>query len=109
MIPCLPQAGASISAHIRFYNMEQKNLILVLGLIVALIIIVIYFGFLSGGEVIVAPKAGEKLDLMELQALSGINLDIDFFKNEPFSSLAVYGDIPIIPEPEGRANPFVPY
>lgn len=52
---------------------------------------------------------GEGISLQSIKLLAALKVDFDFLKSEEFSSLAINGDIPIKPQAEGRANPFLPY
>lgn len=97
---------------------RQKKLLMFLGFLVIIIIVIMYFGFFDKGDeeavldsaaILGGVSLPGSVDLINIRAISNINLDLDFLKSENFLALEINGNIPIKPQIEGRENPFVSY
>ena len=99
---------------------KQRELFYVFGLILVVLGVVVYFGFLGGGasfslsagEILVADYNKQQkvagLDNI-LGGLKAVKLDNSFFQNKKFEQLTIFGQLPIVIGPQGRDNPFAPF
>lgn len=96
------------------FDFIKKNIPLVLGILVIVLGLVVYFNFFSGGasEALLASTADTESPLSQdllltLSNLHTIKLDNSIFVDPLFQSLTSFG-VELPPENVGRRNPFLP-
>lgn len=94
-------------------DLLKKNMGLILGLLVVVLALVVYFNFFAGksGELLTSTGGENAVSLDILVALNNLNsikLDSSLFSDPAFLSLTSYG-VELAPESVGRRNPFEPY
>ena len=83
---------------------RQKKLLIILGAIVLVAAVILYWGFFSEPKVTVSPEeAGPAVKI------PGIKLDLSVLENSWLKEAKSYGDLPVKAEVTGRTNPFIPY
>jgi hypothetical protein len=93
-------------------DLIKKNMGVVLGLLLVILGVVVYFNFFAGksGELLSATPGESAVSqeiLLALNNLKTIKLDSSFFSDPTFLSLTSYG-VELAPENVGRRNPFEP-
>jgi len=82
---------------------RQRNLILILALIIIAILIIVWQGFLRGGETPTTPSILPSLPLQKITIDWQILQDPQIVELQAFEPILPFGD------EIGRENPFIPY
>ena len=94
-------------------RLGNRDLLILFFLISVLAIIsyFVLFGFIfePGQENFGAIAQNVIVDSDLMRRIIGLNLDFNFLRDRKFSNLIKYGQLPIVVEEKGRANPFEPY
>lgn len=91
---------------------KQKNMLYLLGLILIVTAVVVYFVFFKTSLPPVAapsasPEPGGNLKLFE--SLKSANLESPILKDKRFEKLILFGQFPIVVGDKGREDPFAAF
>lgn len=88
-------------------NQRTKTLLIVLGVLLVILVAVFWWQSQAGEEQAGPEKSSlEQNFAQRLKQLKATNFDLDIVDSPEFRAFKQYGDIPVVADQKGRANPF---
>jgi hypothetical protein len=84
--------------------MRQSKILLYLIMLLGLVMGYLYSS--QSDPTAVVPVLNARLELTSLAGLKNVNIDTSILTNPAFSSLRIFGQLPVQPSGGGRDNPF---